>query len=227
MSMSEGQRCQPHSGERSGGFLRLAGLSKSFGPRPVLRQVDLTASSGQVVLVAGANGSGKSTLLKIVAGLLRPSSGRVESSIPRQQVGYLGHETLMYPQLSVRENLSFWMRLYRVPVAPDEVDGLLQRFGLKTVQHEPAGILSRGMAQKLSLARLLSISPRLLLMDEPSTGLDPQAQQLLRWEIQQAGERGCIVLWVSHAPDQDGAQADTVLTLKGGRAGFRTTRAGQ
>jgi heme exporter protein A len=202
-------------------WMKAQGLSKSYGPKPVFKDVDFQVSSGQVVVVAGANGSGKSTLLKILAGVLPPTSGRVDAAVTREEIGYLGHETFLYPHLTVLENLSFWMRLYTVPMTSGEPEALLKRFGLSAVLYEPASTLSRGMAQKLSLARMLAIHPKVLLMDEPSTGLDSEAQALLHREILQARETGRIVFWVSHSPEADARMADGVLVLKGGRAELR------
>ncbi len=195
-------------------MLRLREVGKRYGPRTVLRDVSLALSPGSVTLLAGANGSGKSTLLRIAAGLARPSSGVVECAPPPGSTGYLGHQTLLYPGLSALENLRFWARLHGMRVADGPLLDCLERMELRPFALDAARGFSRGMAQRLSLARLFLLSPSLILLDEPGTGLDSASQSLLHREIRAARERGAAILWVTHTPDEDRVHADAVALLE-------------
>ncbi|MDR2695401.1 MAG: ATP-binding cassette domain-containing protein, partial [Deltaproteobacteria bacterium] len=130
-----------------------------------------------------------------------------------------GHATFIYPGLTALENLAFWKDAQGLRLAEAELLALLERVGLERNAHERAGIFSRGMAQRLNLARALLPDPELLLLDEPGTGLDSRAAELLREEIVRAGRRGAGVVWISHDVAADAAYADRVLTLERGRLG--------
>jgi heme exporter protein A len=197
---------------------RLRRVSRFFGERPVLKNLDLTVAPGRILLVVGPNGAGKSTLLRILAGLLPPSEGELVSSLAPGQVGYVGHRTLVYPKLTARANLRFWRAMHGLPKNEAAVEAVLGRVGLARFADEEAGVFSRGMAQRLSLARVLLTSPPLLLLDEPDSGLDPASGAWLRREIAQAGAEGTAVVWVSHHVQSDLPLADDVLCLIGGRA---------
>ena len=199
--------------------LRLRKVSKFFGIRPIFKNVSCEVSAGQVLLVAGRNGAGKSTLLKIMAGLSRPSSGSVDSLIPAAKVSYLGHSTFLYPRLTASENLAFWAGMYGLSLAERDILHRLDKVGLARVAHERAGIFSRGMAQRLTLARAFMTDPDLVYLDEPSTGLDVGSMRILYAEIEQAVARGASVVWVSHQIAQDRERADLVLSLDG-KPGF-------
>jgi heme exporter protein A len=193
--------------------LLLDDVGKSFGRRPILSRIGMALDQGEVVLVAGANGAGKSTLLKIMAGVIQPSQGRVRWTVDQGMVGYMGHRTFLYPRLSAAENLRFWARLYGRGSGRDEILAALKRTGLAHVLHEPAGHFSRGMAQRLSLARMILLDPRVLLLDEPGTGLDRSSREMLRAEIVRARTEGKSVVWVSHDLESDLNLADRVLAL--------------
>ncbi len=154
------------------------GLAKRYGDRRVFGGVDLDLAAGGFLLVTGPNGSGKTTLLRVLAGLAAPTAG--ELRLPeRGTVGYLGHEPLVYRELSPLENLTLFGRLYRIPERAERIGMLLERFGLWEVRHERVSTFSRGMQQRLGLCRVLLHEPALLLLDEPFNALDAQGAELL------------------------------------------------
>lgn len=201
-------------------FLELRSVSHFFGPRPVFRQISLDIRPGEILLIIGPNGAGKSTLLQIMAGLLIPVAGTVHSFLTTGKTGYLGHGTFIYPFLTAADNLVFWGRLHGLRVDGQVVLPLLDRVGLKAAALERAGTFSRGMAQRLSLARVLLINPKLLLLDEPATGLDTDSRRILEQEILQAKARGAGVVWVSHDGFRDRKMADRVLVLEAKRMAY-------
>ena len=205
-----------------GAALVLERVGKRYGAARVLRNVDCALFPGTVTLVTGGNGAGKSTLLKIMAGLSRPSAGRVRFPAARAEdgaeprLGYVGHATFLYPGLTALENLAFWRTAYRLSLDGDALAALLARVGLADHAHERARVFSRGMAQRLNLARVLMLAPDILLLDEPATGLDAPSRELLRREIAQARTSGACVALVSHDLTGDALLADRVLALAGG-----------
>ncbi|MGH3002252.1 MAG: ABC transporter ATP-binding protein [Gaiellaceae bacterium] len=159
-------------------MIRAVGLAKRYGDRRVFRDVALDVPEGGFLLVTGPNGSGKTTLLRVLAGLAAPSGG--ELTLPeRQTIGYLGHDPLVYRELTPLENLTLFGRLYRLPERGERVGMLLERFGLWQVRHERVSSFSRGMQQRLGLCRVLLHSPALLVLDEPYNALDAQGAELL------------------------------------------------
>lgn len=198
-------------------MLHLDHLAKVYGEKVVLRNVTASFAPGSVSLLAGSNGAGKSTLLRIVAGLARPTSGTLRFRDPEPTAAYLGHATFVYPGLSALENLAFWNGVHDLRRSRSELLALLEHVGLGIYAHERAGVFSRGMAQRLNLARVLMLRADLLLLDEPGTGLDAASLTLLRREIRAARERGACVLIVSHDWQGDAPLADRVLRLERGR----------
>ena len=154
-------------------------LGRRFGEKRVLRDVDLDVPRGGFAVVTGPNGSGKTTLLRICAGLAIPSEGRLRVGAQRAEIGYLGHEPLVYRELTALENLELYGRLYRVPERRERIGMLLERFGLWEERHERVARYSRGMTQRLALCRVLLHDPALLVLDEPYTALDTQGAELL------------------------------------------------
>lgn len=197
-------------------MLQVEHLAKVYGARVVLRDVHCHFAPASVSLLAGGNGAGKSTLLRMVAGLARPTSGRIVFS-GEPTMAYLGHATFLYPGLSALENLNFWNGAHGLKLSRQQLMALLEHVGLAAHAHERAGVFSRGMAQRLNLARVLMLQAGLLLLDEPGTGLDAASQQLLRQEIVRARDRGACVIVVSHDLHGDAAVADRLLMLRGGR----------
>jgi heme exporter protein A len=176
-------------------------LGKSFGEKRVLRGVELELVRGGFAVVTGPNGSGKTTLLRICAGLALPSDGELHVDVVRAQVGYLGHEPLVYRELTALENLELYGRLYHVPERRERIGMVLERFGLWEVRHERVASYSRGMTQRLALCRVLLHEPALLVLDEPYTALDAQGVELLDTQLAELrGERTFLVS--THDPDR-------------------------
>ena len=202
--------------------LELDGLARHYGEREALSGVSLSLAAGQTLVVFGPNGAGKTTLLRVLATLLRPHAGEVRvlgSSLPdeawavRGRVGLLGHEPLLYRELTARENLRFHARLYGI--GDERVDELLESVTMSTRAGEPLRTLSRGMVQRVAVARAVLHDPELLLLDEPHSNLDPAAIELVAPLIGAASERTRVIC--SHNPSGDLAEADVVLGLRAGR----------
>jgi heme exporter protein A len=169
-------------------------LGKRYGEKRVLRGVDLELADGGFLVVTGPNGSGKTTLLRICAGLAAPTSGTVERAVGRGELGYLGHEPLVYRELTALENLDLYGRLYRVPERRERIGMLLERFGLWEVRRDRVASYSRGMTQRLALCRVLLHDPRLIVLDEPYTALDEAGAELLDAQLAELrGERTFLV----------------------------------
>lgn len=195
-------------------LLELKGVAKAFGTRLLFRKVDAVLMPGTLSLLAGANGAGKSTLMRVMAGLTKPNAGTVTLNIPEERLGYMAHATFLYPGLSARENLMFWAKASGLPDADSRVDDALATVGLSRHAEERAGIFSRGMAQRLNLARLILGEPKLILLDEPATGLDTASRRMLLDLMLEARSQGAAILWISHDVEEDSRHADRVLTLK-------------
>jgi len=205
--------------------IELEGLERRYGDRVALEGITVAVPEGATLAVLGPNGAGKTTLLRVLAGLLRPHGGTVAvggAKLPDERwrvhgkVGYLGHEPLLYRELSGRENLRYHARLHEV--AYDRVEELLAAVGMDGRADEPLRYLSRGMVQRLAVARALIHDPPLLLLDEPRSHLDPGVGETLEPLIGRSSGRTRVL--ASH--DVDGAleEADLALGLRGGRQAF-------
>jgi heme exporter protein A len=199
--------------------IELADVGRAYGERVALTGVTLGLDTGQTLAVFGSNGAGKTTLLRILATLLRPHHGAVRvlgRELPREgwavrgKVGFLGHDPLLYRDLTARENLRFHARLH--DVAPARIDTLLEAVGLERRADEPVHTFSRGMVQRLAVCRAVLHEPELLLLDEPLAGLDPGAAAAVSPLI----SGGTRVL-ISHDVEHGLHEADVVLGLRGGR----------
>ena len=202
--------------------IELDGLERRYGERVALADVTVRLEAGQTLAVLGGNGAGKTTLLRVLAGLLRPHGGRVRvlgADLPAErwqlpgQVGYLGHEPLLYRDLSGRENLRYHARLHGVP--QERVATVLGQVGMERRGDDPVRELSRGMVQRVAVARAILHEPPLLLLDEPRANLDPAAAELLEPLVGRASGRTRVL--VSHDVAGALAEADVVLRLKRGR----------
>jgi ABC-type multidrug transport system ATPase subunit len=192
--------------------IRARKLGRSFGEKRVLRGVHLDVPDGGFALVTGPNGSGKTTLLRLCAGLAVPTEGELEVDAPRELVGFLAHEPLVYRELTALENLELYGRLYRVAERRERIGMLLERFGLWDVRHDRVVSYSRGMTQRLALCRVLLHEPALLVLDEPYTALDEQGAELLDLQLAELhGERTFVVS--THDPGRVERLATTRLAL--------------
>ncbi|UCD52539.1 MAG: heme ABC exporter ATP-binding protein CcmA [Phycisphaerales bacterium] len=187
--------------------LTVRSVSKAFTARPVLRDVSVALRRGQAACLYGINGAGKSTLLRIAAGLLRPDAGSVwiEGNDVREHpdtakrcLGVISHASMVYSELTVLENLRFAGELYRVSDRAARIEQLLTETGLGPFRYDRAGILSRGLLQRLAIARALLHEPTVLLADEPFTGLDVQASEHLIGIFDTFARRGGTILMTTH-----------------------------
>lgn len=190
-------------------------VSKNYDLRLLYKNVSFCLYPKQTVLVTGKNGSGKSTLLKMLAGLTPASKGSVECAFEKEGMGYLGHQTFIYPHLSAYENLRFWSKASgRADIGEKEILAVLKRVFLDKFSHDNAGIFSRGMAQRLNIARIILQNPKILLLDEPSTGLDRESKELFYQIIGEFQAKNACILWVSHSPAEDSLHATHRLHIE-------------
>ena len=175
------------------------GLEKRYGRKRALKGVSFSVPRSGFLLVTGPNGSGKTTLLRLVAGLAAATKGTLTIDAERGDLGYVGHEPLLYRELTALENLDLFGRLYRVPERRELSGMLLERFGLWDVRADRVSTYSRGMTQRLALCRALLHDPALLVLDEPFTALDEEGAALLDRELEAlTGER--TILLSTHDP---------------------------
>jgi heme exporter protein A len=202
------------------------GLEKSYGPLPAVRGIDLALARGEFLTIFGPNGAGKSTLLRMLCGAVRPTRGTVriagepiggEEEGWRSKIGLLSHQTFLYPGLSAAENLDFYARLYSLPDRKARVAEALEGVGLLERAADRVRTFSRGMQQRLALARTLLHEPEVVFLDEPYTGLDPHASTMLRAVLDRLKDGRRTVVLVTHNLSQGLEQADRVAVQVGGR----------
>lgn len=212
-------------------FRRVAavGVARHFGRRKALSQITLTCEAGEIVGLLGPNGAGKSTLLSVLATLAAPSSGRVEygevtpddcGADIRRRIGLLGHDLFLYPELTARENLAFFAALYGLADAAGAVSRALDAAGLSSRADDLVQGFSRGMRQRLALERALLHDPRLILLDEPFTGLDPTSAERLAAQVRALAAAGRAVVLVTHDLARAAALGGRALLLVRGRVAF-------
>ena len=193
-------------------MIRARGLEKRYGDKRVLRGVGFEVAPDGFLLVTGPNGSGKTTLLRLCAGLAVPTAGELDVPFERGRIGYIGHEPLVYRELTALENLDLYGRLYRVAERRERTGMLLERFGLWEARHDRADSYSRGMMQRLALCRALLHDPDLLVLDEPYSGLDEEGAALLDRELAEARSSAAFVV-ATHDPARIERLASSKLAL--------------
>lgn len=193
-------------------MIRARDVEKRYGRARALRPVSFDVSAGAFVVVTGANGSGKTTLLRLVSGLALPTRGTLECSVERSRIGYLGHEPLVYRDLTGLENLELYGRLYRIRERRERIGMLLERFGLWDARAQRVAAYSRGMTQRLALCRALLHAPELLVLDEPYSALDEEGAGLLDRELAEFAATGTVVV-STHDPDRVAPLAGLRLAL--------------
>jgi heme exporter protein A len=205
--------------------VQLLDVSRHFGRRRALSHVSLTAHAGDILGLLGPNGAGKSTIIGTLATLVAPTSGEVLYGAQparalgngvRRRLGLLAHELHLYPELSARQNLEFFARLYGAD-GGGVVDAALDRAGLADRGHEEVQDFSRGMRQRLALERALLHAPRLVLLDEPFTGLDDNAVRLVADRLRQLAAAGAIVIIATHDLDLADGLVTRVALVREGR----------
>ena len=187
-------------------IVEVAELTREFGPRQAVAGVTFSLAPGECLALFGPNGAGKTTLLRVLAGLLKPSSGTARiSGIPlpggplaRSRVGLISHHTMLYDALSARENVSFSARLYGIRDASARVENSLRRMSMLERADAPVRSLSRGMQQRVSIARATAHSPQLVLADEPYSGLDESGARALTAVLQELRSAGTAIIVVTH-----------------------------
>jgi heme exporter protein A len=185
-------------------------LGLSFGVRPILRGIDLTADAGHGIAIVGANGCGKSTLVRILAGLAAPTAGaafvfgedsRRLSAASRRRIGLLTHQSFLYPNLTARENLEFHSRIRGIDRPREAAIAALGRVGMSSIADDRVRTVSRGMEQRLAIARATIADPDLLLLDEPFAALDRDGAAIVRDLIGDSLKRGAAVIVTAHTVD--------------------------
>lgn len=207
-------------------MLEVSRLSKRFGSNRVLTNINLTLQPGEVVALFGPNGAGKTTLIRLICGLERPDSGQVllhqdGQVLPvtdqKHTLGVILHQPLLYEALTPHENLRFYAKLYGLPDPEQRITELLERVGLKKRAQDSVRIFSRGMKQRLALARAMLHQPRILMLDEPYTGLDREGCALVNTLLKEEAAKGCLILLTSHDFDNISLTATRFDVLTGGR----------
>ncbi len=210
-------------------------LTKSFGSHVALRDVNLTLAEGEFLTLVGPNGAGKTTLVRILATLSRSTDGEVwidgwnladSAAQVRRRIGFVSHQPLLYGDLTAEENLRFYGRMYSLPDPAARIEEVLGQVGLAARRRDPVRTFSRGMQQRLSIARAILHRPTVMLMDEPYTGLDQEAAAMLDQVMRTVGTASRTVLMTTHDLDRGLAMSDRVAILSAGRLVFHAPRAG-
>ena len=206
--------------------LTVTDVSRHYGRRKALSQISFTCQAGEIVGLLGPNGAGKSTLLNILATLLTPSKGRVEygdqtvdqgGAEVRALIGMLGHDLFLYPELTARENLEFFAQLYGLDAVAATVTTALTKAGLADRGDDLVSGFSRGMRQRVALERALLHDPKMILLDEPFTGLDQASTAALVARLQERQRAGCVIVLATHDLDVADGLLSRAIYLKDGR----------
>ncbi|MBB5174803.1 ABC transporter ATP-binding protein [Texcoconibacillus texcoconensis] len=202
------------------------GLSKTIGEKTIVRPINVSFQGAETVAILGPNGAGKSTFLNMIAGLIKPTSGLIsfhgnalkkDDYTLKEKIGFLSHQSFLYDYFTPIENLIFFGRMYKVENVRERAKQLIDEVGLKLFQNEPVRSFSRGMLQRLAIARALIHNPEYLLLDEPHTGLDQQAVSILNEVIKARQKEGVTVLMVTHDFQQVTDTCTRALIMRNGR----------
>jgi heme exporter protein A len=216
-------------------IIEVKGLVKKFGFKTVLRKVDLSLEKGDFLALFGHNGAGKTTLIRILCSLMRPTSGEIriagldpldEREALCKTIGVISHRTFLYENLSAFENLRFYGKMYDVRNLMDRIEALLELVGLSEYRNDPVNTFSRGMQQRLSVARAIIHDPQILFLDEPYTGLDQHGAEDLKKLLKRFRNQGKTILMTSHNIDRGLELCNQVAILKSGRLVFREETSG-
>ena len=210
-------------------------LTKAFGHQAALRGVDLHVDEGEFLALFGPNGAGKTTLIRVVSSLTRPTAGTVRvrgedlgkaGTSLRRHIGLISHNPLLYGDLTPDENLRFFARMYDLPDAAARIDAVLEQVGLVVRRRDPVRTFSRGMVQRLAIARAILHDPAIMLLDEPYTGLDLQAADMLRAVLEELAALNRTVILTTHNLEQGLEMCDRAAILNRGRVAWQGARAG-
>lgn len=206
-------------------MVSVSGLIKAFGERQALKGLGLEIAHGEHVVIFGPNGAGKTTLIKVLATIMKPTSGNVRINgldmrtdvvSIRRSIGVVTHQTFLYPHLTAEENLRFYAQMYAVPDSRERIREMVSAVGMTSRLHDRVGTLSRGMQQRIAIARSLLHRPALMLLDEPESGLDQQSAPIL-WEIMQSeGEVRRTTILTTHHLERGLELADRILIMTDG-----------
>ena len=206
--------------------VQAVGLSKSIDDRPILREINLTIPSGEYIALMGGNGAGKTTLLRILSTLAAASAGQLciaghalprSAAAARARIGFVSHQSMLYRDLTARENLELLARLHGVPNPHMRVEDLLRRVGMIDRADDLVKTFSRGMTQRVSIARALLHRPEILLADEPFAGLDAGGVAAVEQLLADLHEAGKTIVLVNHDLNQSLHLAGRIVVLRGGR----------
>ncbi len=210
-------------------MLKAENITKKIGNTTILHGIDLNIAGGEFITVFGPNGAGKSTLLKILSMLMKPSSGNLtingvnalkDTARVRGSVGVISHRTFLYDNLTAEENLEFYGRMYGIDNLRDRVTEVLSEVGLELAFNDPVRIFSRGMQQRLAIARAILHRPEILFLDEPYTGLDQQAVEILNSVLARLSIKDRTVFMITHNFEQGLDLSDRILIINKGRLAF-------
>ena len=213
--------------------IEVEGLSKAFGNNCALSNIDLKVGRGEHVTIFGPNGAGKTTLVKVLSTLSKPSTGtaRIEGEDIRnnpvkirRRIGLVSHETFLYDDLTVYENLRFYGKMYDVPDLEENIHEVVSRIKLESRFHDRVGTLSHGMQQRVSIARAVIHNPPLLFLDEPEVGLDPQAVVMLRDVLESVNTPERTIVMTTHNLKQGVEMGDRVVILNEGKVVYQASR---
>ena len=206
--------------------IEVKNLTKFFDNHPALDGIDLTVEPGKTLAIFGPNGAGKTTLIKILASIMKPSAGEVfingfdikhNAEDVRSQIGVVSHQTFLYSNLTAYENLLFYSRMYDVADSKQRIYQVVSMVGMQLRMHDRISTLSRGMQQRLSIARCLIHKPSIILLDEPETGLDQQAISMLWGALKEDGVKKRTIVFTSHSLERGLNACDKLIILNKGK----------